>query len=240
VEYKNSGTYRDTKRMMTPAKMVLIVVIPLILVCVGCSTSEFGGSSATVGKKESKKDSKPNNNSTKSDLNTEEIDSASSDIEVNHDGAQNFEKRSDIGASEHNFDTEIAEGCKLPKNVKSTITSTPDRASGGKGLFGLLGWGGGGGVSVSKMEVNNLDIRDCTWFEKVKADPNVKFAYIFQKKGLGLTGLHSYAEPAFNVTDMRVCTTKASDVTRSIGNKELGILECVLIPRDKDGKIIEN
>ena len=219
---------------MTPTKMVSAIILPLVLIIAGCSTSEFGGNSGVVGKKDSKKDSESKQNGIDA---IAETDTASGGT-INHDGAQNFEQRSDIGATEHDADTEVAEGCRLPKNVKSTIAATPDRA-GAKGLFELLGWGGGG-TTATKMEITGLDIRDCSWFEKVKGDPNVKFAYVFQKKLPGQRSVQSFAEPAVNAKDLRVCTTKAADVTKAVGNTETGVLQCALIPRDKDGQVIEN
>lgn len=228
--------------MMTPANMVSFLLLPLALSVVGCSTSEFGGASGTGGgKQETKKrpdaDVDDGNDGTPGDV---ETDTASGNAVPSHDGAEQFNNRSDTGASEHKSDSEVAEGCRLPKNVKSTIASTSDRA-GGKSIFGLLGWGGGGGATATKMELNNLDIRDCSWFEQVKGDPNVKFVYIFQKRGLGLqAAVQSYAEPAVNVSNQTICANKAIDVTRSIGNAESGTLQCALIPRDNNGQVIEN
>lgn len=207
-----------------------------LVLAAGCSTSEFGSKAGKNTDGPAAKKRTETSENSEVDRANGETEGQSDGTDQNVKGAERFENRSDSDANSHNADTEVSEGCRLPADVKGMIDN-PTKST--KPLFGLLGWGSTDSP-VAKMDLTNVDIRDCSWFAKLNSDPNTKFAFVYQKKALGLQAgvSQSYVEPAEGIQDQRTCSRTAAGISRSVA--QTGVFQCALIPRDPNGKVIEN
>jgi len=173
---------------------------------VACSTSEFGAKaikSSGDGKAEA------------------ETDNGNSGETLNSDGAKELDGRSDSARSNDIDDTMT--GCQLPEDISAKI-GTGGSVSGGKGGFGLLGWGSSDSANPEGLpELTNLDLNDCEWF---KNNPNTKQVFVFQQKSLGLVEgvTQSYVEP---VPEGGKCFSAAS-ISKTI--RDRGTLLCATLP----------
>ncbi len=163
----------------------IFAAVTSLVIVTGCSSSEFGSAKGDGPSAGAQKGAKEENKT-----NEEQTDDTSSDDKDAKD-EQDSKLDSKEGASASDYEAdESTKGCQLPNDVKAKFG-----AQGGKIGFALEGWGGSGST---EMELTNLSLTDCSWFQKFK-DSDAIYIVQYDEKSAGadlIDGVvQSYAEP---------------------------------------------
>ena len=208
---------------------ILLVSVGLI----GCADSSFQGNSKTKKPGSEEPVAEDNGPATENDVDDlEDFDSGDNadklpgadEYDVNR--SEELDDRNDLAnRNEVDFDTF---GCKFPKDVKEAS---------GLGLTSFaLGWGGTKKPPpVGEVDLKNLEVGDCEWF-----DGRDEFMLVYDD------GEQSYAEPfgagmgLFDIfgsdgndkTGGQPCRRAAQSMTTTINNRGIkGSVQCSTLPR---------